>query len=437
MKKLTLKYIQQYFEDHDCELYETEYINDRTKMRYRCKCGNKKCKIRFDNFQQGRRCMECSGNKKYTLKEVKKYFEDHDCELFETEYVDSKTKMKYRCDCGNKKCKITFSSFKQGHRCRECSNERSRKERQFSFKDVQQYFEDHDCKLLATEYINCMTPMEYECDCGNDECKITFDRFKRGSRCKKCADKKNGDKKRFKFEDVKQYFEDRDCELYETEYINNQTPMRYRCKCGNTKCKITFASFKRGCRCIECSGKEKHTFEFVYNYFKDRNCLLLETEYKNANTKMRYECNCTNESEITFNHFKNGKRCKKCAIERNSGKNHPNYNPNLTDEEREKGRICPGLGKWKKDVRERDNNTCQCCGKTEGKLCAHHIENYADNKELRIVVLNGILLCKNHHKKFHKEFGRRNNTREQLNEFLSSFAEIIKIDEKKRIIINI
>ena len=66
--------------------------------------------------------------------------------------------------------------------------------------------------------------------------------------------------------------------------------MRYKCICGNSKCKISFASFKQGHRCMECSGKEKLTFKFVYNYFKEHDCELLETEYINNHTPLKYYC---------------------------------------------------------------------------------------------------------------------------------------------------
>ncbi len=291
--------------------------------------------------------------KKLTFKFVKQYFEDRDCELYETEYVNSRTLMKYRCKCGNKECKISFSHFKNGRRCIECGGKEK-----FTFDYVYKYFKDHDCKLLATEYINVGTPMEYECNCGNSDCKISFNSFKNGNRCMKCGIKRRSEKRKLLYKDVKQYFEDHDCELFEIEYINSSTKMRYRCDCGNKECKIS------------------------------------------------------------FNNFKKGHRCKKCAIKKHSGKNHPNYDPNLTDEEREKGRICPGLGKWKKDVRKRDNNTCQCCFQVDGKLIAHHIEDYSNNKELRTVLSNGFLFCEEHHIEFHKKYGYGYNNREQLNEFL-------------------
>lgn len=65
--------------------------------------------------------------------------------------------------------------------------------------------------------------------------------------------------------------------------------------------------------------------------------------------------------------------------------------------------------KWRKDVLERDNYICRLCGKTNDEtiLNVHHIERYADNKELRTDINNGITLCYDCHKKIYgkeKEF---------------------------------
>jgi len=54
----------------------------------------------------------------------------------------------------------------------------------------------------------------------------------------------------------------------------------------------------------------------VKQYFKEQKCELLETEYINANTKMKYVCVCKNESYIRFSKFQNGQRCIKCGKEK-------------------------------------------------------------------------------------------------------------------------
>lgn len=75
---------------------------------------------------------------------------------------------------------------------------------------------------------------------------------------------------------------------------------------------------------------------------------------------------------------------------------------------------------WKKACLERDNFTCQKSGERGGKLNVHHINNFAEFPELRTSIENGITLRREAHIDFHNIYGRKNNTREQLEEFIQN-----------------
>lgn len=99
------------------------------------------------------------------------------------------------------------------------------------------------------------------------------------------------------------------------------------------------------------------------------------------------------------------------------GEEHPNWNPELTDEDRIKERKSFEDTQWRISVWRRDRFKCQKCGSNK-KLNAHHILNHKTHKELRYDVNNGITLCEDCHIKFHKTYGYFDNTREQINEYL-------------------
>jgi len=296
--------------------------------------------------------------------------------------------------------------------------------KKYSHEYVYNYFKEHGCELLE-EYKDARTPMKYICQCGNKS-KISFDNFKKGKRCKKCGINKLVKQFKHDYNYIKKCFEERGCILLSREYKNGHTPLDYICSCGN-KSKITFFDLLEGKRCWECGRKKladyhRLDYDYVYKFFKDHGCELLEKEYINAHQKLKYRCECGEISEITFDKFKMGQRCEKCKIKKISGENHYNYNPNLTDEEREIKRNYPEYREWAKRVKERDNYTCQRCGQVGYKLVSHHIESYKDNPELRTDINNGITLCKWCHISFHSKYGYKNITKQQFEKFMTGVS---------------
>jgi len=295
--------------------------------------------------------------KKLTFKKVKKRFKDGGCELLEKIYINSNTKMKYRCSCGNISS-IRLYEFSTGQRCRECAKEKIRFKLRFSYKYVKDFFKKSDCILLSNIYKNEKVLLDYICSCGNVS-KICFSSFKNGNRCNKCGAEKQATRRRYSYQYVKEYFEDHDC-------------------------------------------------------------ILLSKQYKNNREILRYICSCENVSKINFGNFKKGYRCSVCGLEKISGKNNYNYNHNKTDKEREKERKYREYALWRNKVFKRDKYRCCKCFKEGSYLNAHHIEGYAENREIRMDVDNGITWCIVCHKEFHRVYGRGKNNRDQYNEFIKT-----------------
>lgn len=131
----------------------------------------------------------------------------------------------------------------------------------------------------------------------------------------------------------------------------------------------------------------KTPFEYTYGsnqkvWLKCQNGIHLDYERKiYANVEYGFRCPVCTRIEET----KNIKR----------GKDSPNWNPNLSSEQRL--RKSPQYEIWRMSVFERDNYTCQCCGKYGGRLNVHHIYDFANHEDIRLKKWNGITLCTDCH----------------------------------------
>lgn len=111
------------------------------------------------------------------------------------------------------------------------------------------------------------------------------------------------------------------------------------------------------------------------------------------------------------------------VVWQHNGSKRRNWNPNLTDRIREDRRKTLAYKEWRKAVFERDGYTCIVTGK-RGNIHTQHIVSWHSLKEGQYDVANGVTLLKEVHKAFHKQYGMKNNTREQFEEFLISQKKI-------------
>lgn len=232
------------------------------------------------------------------------------------------------------------------------------------------------------------------------------------------------------FEMVKEYFEQNNCKLLSKEYVRAKNKLDYICECGTTAT-ISLDKFRQGQRCATCKakkcGQNKHSYEYVKQYFDKQGCELLSKTYFGNKEKLTYKCVCGNISRIAFAKFQSGQRCKKCKSrnisERHRGPNSVNWDHSRTMEERIKDRRYPEYYEWRRNVFERDDFTCQICGLRGGRLAAHHIQGFAKYPDLRTEVSNGITLCADCHKTYHRKIEHNTATLDGWEYFTTDFLE--------------
>ena len=271
-------------------------------------------------------------------------------------------------------------------------------------------FEKEGCILLSTKYINNKQRLKYICS-NKHNSTVRWGDWQQGKRCRECSGYK-----KLTIEFVRQEFKKEGYTLLSKKYINCGQKLNYICSKGH-RGSISWDNWKQGCRCAECAGCKKYTIEFIRVVFEKEKHILLTKKYKNVFQKLEYVCPKGHKGFISWSNWAGGHRCSKCFYENNKGKNHCRWNPELTNEDRINGRHISGYVEWACFIKERDNFTCQACGKHGGNLVSHHLESYNNSLNLRTALSNGICLCENCHKNFHHQYGYGNNTRKQFEKF--------------------
>src|SRR5574343_315234 len=116
-------------------------------------------------------------------------------------------------------------------------------------------------------------------------------------------------------EKVKNYVESVDgYKLISTKYDNSKTKLTLQCPKGHIF-QMRYNDFQQGQRCPKCSCKCKFTYEYVKEYIEKDGYILISTRYINALKKIKIKCPRGHIFQMSFNGFKYGYRCVKCAIE--------------------------------------------------------------------------------------------------------------------------
>lgn len=113
------EYYKKYIESFGYKVLSNNIINGKQKIHIECTNGHKFYKS-FYNFKNGQRCMICNRNL-LSYDEVKYKIELTGYKLLSKEYKNNRTPLKVMCPEGHI-YKVKYDNFQQGKRCPECTS---------------------------------------------------------------------------------------------------------------------------------------------------------------------------------------------------------------------------------------------------------------------------------------------------------------------------
>jgi uncharacterized protein with PIN domain len=297
--RITIEYLKNLFIKENYQLLSTKYISAINKLRVICPKGHY-TSISYSNFYTGCRCGLCSNNKKLDYSNIVQYIESYGYKTQSTKYINNSEKLLLICP-NNHQYKTSWSHFKRGNRCPECSGKRK-----LTIDEITKSLKKENYQLISSEYINNRQKIQIKCP--NDHIfEAPYSSFQSGHRCPECLGLK-----KYSYDQIKEHIEANRYKLLSDNVKNSKDKFLIECP-EKHQYFVSFNLFKNHkTRCPYCGPTMKYTYEDILNEFEKEQYKLLSTEYINCKEKLKVICKNDHHLEITFDSFKSGHRCPHC-----------------------------------------------------------------------------------------------------------------------------
>jgi len=167
-----------------------------------------------------------------------------------------------------------------------------------------------DGYCLSNKYINSHTKYKWRCSLGHIW-EAQYGNIYMGQWCPVCDDCKQ----RNTIEDCYRLAKERDGYFIDTEYKNNTTKYKWKCK-ENHIWEANYNSILQGRWCPYCSGHPILSIIDCKKLAIKNGGLCLSETYIDAHTKYEWECQNGHRWMAIYNNIQQGKWCPKCSNEK-------------------------------------------------------------------------------------------------------------------------
>ena len=170
-------------------------------------------------------------------------------------------------------------------------------------------------RCLSTEYVNSMTPLEWECAEGHRWVAIP-NNVRRGTWCPVCArSRQGGNAYSVTIETLREVAHARGGECLEDEYLGVFAHHRWRCAEGH-EWEAICDSVRRGSWCPVCTAQSSAlSIEVMQEFAAQRGWRCLSKEYRTNQTRLEWECAEGHRWLSTYNRVQQSDGCPRCRKE--------------------------------------------------------------------------------------------------------------------------
>lgn len=236
---------------------------------------------------------------KLSILHAKELASQHNGKCLSEEYINSSSKLEWKCS----KLHIweaTYNQVQSNHWCPECGGTKK-----LNIDTMRHVAKERGGICLSQTYSNVSTPLTWKCSKGHIWETPYHGVIDAGAWCPVCRDTKNS------INDARELAQKHNGKCLSTKYINNYTPLLWRCSCGY-KWKAIYANVQQSTWCPYCSYN-RDNIETMYEVAKERGGKCLSNSYVNSSTKLEWLCKNGHRWKATGRSVKHGSWCSVCA----------------------------------------------------------------------------------------------------------------------------
>lgn len=278
------------------------------------------------------------GGKRLSYEEVKRFVEVESgsgCELISESYLNTRSRLKFKCSCGEAfetEWRSFLSERVNKRQCDSCGSSTGATKRRDTLEAIKRFVNaESDCELISREYEHSHAKLKFKCKCG-ESFETLWGNFKNSNkrRCKKCSKELLCNHFRLDFDEAKEYIEkESECKLDSIYYEEDRRAnLKLNCACG-TLYDVSWGNFRyhNQRQCKDCSyihPKYQDVKDFIES---ESRCKLISKEYINSKEEILLKCGCSELFTVTFSEFKNRnkRKCNTCSHKNSAEKRRVPY----------------------------------------------------------------------------------------------------------------
>lgn len=249
--------------------------NKEWHQKYYLKNKENKIKYQKDKYHESHEIK----TRNFSEEEFQKRLKDNYGEKFKTltPYINSRVKIKVKCNDCNYEWVTLSSSLLRGRGCKQCHTLNQRKTNN---KFLEEFVKNYGNKYeLLTDYINANTQIKVKCNlCGEIWETKPYHLSHTKSGCPKCANKIRGEKTRKTHYEFVEEIDKKFTTKYEVigQYIKANIKIEIKCNTCNNNWNITPNTLLRGIVCPICNQSKG---EFLISKYLTDNNILYNSQY--------------------------------------------------------------------------------------------------------------------------------------------------------------